>query len=78
MQSAPQNLKPARSPLQGFLPFFWMALACTAGILIEDTLKLTGWLWAAGFALTLCSSGPRLYAAKAVLVHPSSPPVGRG
>ncbi len=55
MQSAPQNLKPARSPLQGFLPFFWMALACTAGILIEDTLKLTGWLWAAGFGLTLCS-----------------------
>ncbi|MBG0788159.1 MAG: ComEC family competence protein, partial [Anaerolineaceae bacterium] len=55
MQPAPKNLKPARSPLQGFLPFFWMALACTAGILIEDTLKLSGWFWAAGFAVTVLS-----------------------
>ena len=55
MQPAPDKPKPTRSPLQGFLPFFWMALACTAGILVEDALQLPSWLWAAGFGLAVLS-----------------------
>lgn len=55
MQPAPDKPRPARSPLQGFLPFFWMALACTAGILIEDTLQISGWFWAALFSLAILS-----------------------
>ena len=55
MQPAPDKPKPARSPLQGFLPFFWMSLACTAGILIEDALRMAGWLWALGFGLVTLS-----------------------
>lgn len=55
MQPAPENPKLARSPLQGFLPFFWMALACTAGILAEDVLHLPRWLWAAAFGLAVLS-----------------------
>ncbi len=42
-----------RSPLQGFLPFFWMALAFTSGILVEDLLKIPGWPWAVSFVLIL-------------------------
>jgi len=55
MQPAPNKPKPARSPLQGFLPFFWMALACTAGILLEDALQLSAWLWAVAFSLAVLS-----------------------
>ncbi|MDY6874241.1 MAG: ComEC/Rec2 family competence protein, partial [Chloroflexota bacterium] len=45
-------LKPStepRSPLKGFLPFLWMSLACTAGILLGDALSLPTWAWGAGF-----------------------------
>lgn len=44
-----------RSPLQGFLPFFWIALTFTAGIILEDRFKLPAWIWVIGFVLALLS-----------------------
>jgi competence protein ComEC len=48
------TLKPKtenRSPLKGFLPFLWMSLACTTGILLSDALTLPTWVWGATFGL---------------------------
>jgi len=42
-----KNTKP-RSPFQGFLPFFWMALVCTGGIISADTLASPAWVWLSG------------------------------
>ena len=52
MQPAPNDTV-KRSPLQGFLPFLWMALAFTAGILLEDLVRLSGWVWAAGAGVSV-------------------------
>ncbi len=51
---SPQKTK-NRSPLQGFLPFFWIALAFTAGIILEDATKTPAWVWIIGFGLVLLS-----------------------
>ncbi len=47
-----KNTRP-RSPFKGFLPFFWMALACTLGIISADLLAWPGWLWLLGLVLCL-------------------------
>ncbi len=42
-----------RSPFQGFMPFFWMALAFTVGILLADWIMVSPWLWGGGVVLCL-------------------------
>ena len=46
---------PKRSPLQGFLPFLWLALACLAGILVANSTQLFAWVWGVGFGLATLS-----------------------
>ena len=53
MSNAPQEEKPHRSPFQGFLPFFWLALACLGGILLADRVQLPAWTWLAGMIISL-------------------------
>ncbi len=54
LQDSFQPKHKPRSPFQGFLPFFWLALAGIGGILFADWVGLPVWLWAAGaFASTL-------------------------
>ena len=54
MQPAPKHASQTkRSPLQGFLPFLWMALVFTAGIVTEDLLRLPGWVWLVGAGLSI-------------------------
>ncbi len=43
----------SRSPFQGFLPFFWLALAFLGGILCADLIEIPSWLWAVCAALCL-------------------------
>ena len=42
-----------RSPLEGFLPFFWLALGCAAGIVLADSVPVPVWIWAAGAGIAL-------------------------
>jgi competence protein ComEC len=42
-----------RSPFQGFLPFFWLALAVLTGIILSDLLPIPAWGWMAGMLLSL-------------------------
>jgi len=46
------NTQP-RSPFKGFLPFFWMALACTVGIISAAILQWPGLVWLLGMVLCL-------------------------
>lgn len=41
----------SRNPLKGFLPFFWMALACTVGIICADFLRWLAWPWLLGLLI---------------------------
>ncbi len=41
-----------RSPFRGFLPFFWLALGGTGGIIIADIINLPAWTW--GISMGLC------------------------
>lgn len=51
---APSPQQPVkRSPFQGFLPFFWLALASMGGILLADRVAIHAWGWLAGFLLCL-------------------------
>jgi len=45
--------KVARSPFHGFLPFFWMALSFTGGVLIADWAVISPWVWCGGGVLCL-------------------------
>lgn len=45
------NIK--RSPFRGFLPFFWLALAGTGGIILADAANLYAWIWATAFSLCI-------------------------
>ncbi|NLN69640.1 MAG: ComEC family competence protein, partial [Chloroflexi bacterium] len=42
---------PQRSPFQGFLPFFWLALAGLGGIVLADLVKYPAWVWLAGMLI---------------------------
>lgn len=42
-----------RSPFQGFLPFFWCALACLGGILLADMVHAPAWTWLTGMAISI-------------------------
>jgi len=53
MPNPSQTEHPYRSPFQGFLPFFWLALACLGGILLADRVPAPGWIWLAGIGLSL-------------------------
>jgi competence protein ComEC len=53
MATTSDQTNPARSPFRGFLPFFWLALACTGGILLEDIISLPAWVWGSAFGLSL-------------------------
>jgi len=53
MSNAPREEKPRRSPFQGFLPFFWMALACLVGILLADFFQVPAWVWLAGMGISI-------------------------
>lgn len=53
MQNTPQKQRLNHSPLKGFLPFFWLALACVGGIWLADVLALPSWTWAMGSGLSL-------------------------
>lgn len=45
--ASPKEAKPS-SPFQGFLPFFWLAVAIICGVLVADWASLPGWVWLAG------------------------------
>ena len=53
MQEPPKKNTRSSSPLKGFLPFFWMALACTGGIISANITNLALWVWF--FGLVSCS-----------------------
>ncbi len=53
MQNPVAREKIRRSPFQGFLPFFWMALAALGGIWLADWLKIPRWSWIFGLGLSL-------------------------
>jgi len=53
MANAPREDKPPRSPFQGFLPFFWLGLACLVGILLSDWFNAPAWAWLAGMVISL-------------------------
>lgn len=55
MPASETHPKPKHSILQAFLPFLWMSLACTAGILAADALQIPQWVWAAGLGFALLS-----------------------
>lgn len=40
----------SRSPFQGFLPFLWLSLAFTGGIIIADIANIPPWVWGAAAA----------------------------
>lgn len=44
---------PNTSPFQGFLPFFWLALACLGGILLADLVPIPAWAWFTGMAASI-------------------------
>ena len=53
MQMPASNNPEERSPFRGFLPFFWLALFTSGGILLADAVELPVWIWASGFFLSL-------------------------
>ncbi len=53
MQNPKDQEKIKRSPFQGFLPFFWLALAALIGIWLADWLAIPAWLWAFSTGLSL-------------------------
>ena len=53
MQNPADSQKQSRSPFQGFLPFFWLALAALGGIWLADALGLPVWVWILGLGLSL-------------------------
>ena len=53
MQRSSNPDKTKRSPLKGFLPFLWLALAVLCGILLADWLAWPGWIWVVGCGLGL-------------------------
>ena len=44
---------PSKSPFQGFLPFFWLAIAFLGGILLADLAGIPTWLWAVCLGICL-------------------------
>ena len=48
MQASAENKVQVHSPFKGFLPFFWLALACILGVIFADWLAVPIWVWAAG------------------------------
>ena len=53
MQTAATEKTSRISPLRGFLPFFWLALACLGGIWLAEVFALPGWVWLLGVFLSL-------------------------
>jgi competence protein ComEC len=53
MSNPSQEEHQHRSPFQGFLPFFWLALACLGGILLADLAHSPAWIWLAGMAVSV-------------------------
>ncbi len=43
----------SRSPLQGFMPFFWLSMAALLGVIIADWLNMPPWLWPALVLITI-------------------------
>lgn len=44
---------PQRSPFEGFLPFFWLALAGLGGMIVADLVAVPAWAWLMGMLLCL-------------------------
>ncbi len=42
-----------RSPFEGFLPFFWMALVFLTGTLVADWAVVSAWIWLGGLVVCL-------------------------
>jgi len=53
MQTPSQQKNKHFSPFSGFLPFFWLALACLGGILLAYLIKIPNWLWILGVSASL-------------------------
>ena len=53
MTITPQDQRIRNNPFKGFLPFFWLSLACLGGILLADRLSLPDWIWLVGVSLSL-------------------------
>ena len=52
MQDTAVNKVQSHSPFKGFLPFFWLALACILGVVLADWLTPPTWVWAGGTLLS--------------------------
>ncbi|MEA3325979.1 MAG: ComEC/Rec2 family competence protein [Chloroflexota bacterium] len=53
MQTPSKKENKHYSPFSGFLPFFWLALACLGGILLAYLIKIPPWVWILGIAASL-------------------------
>lgn len=42
-----------RSPFRGFMPFFWLALACLIGIILADLVPIPAWAWFVGMSVCI-------------------------
>jgi len=52
MQVAASQESIRKSPFQGFIPFLWMALCISGGVLAADIFSLPSWAW--GVCLSFC------------------------
>lgn len=53
MQPTSPNEPRNYSPFQGFIPFFWLSITYTAGIIFAEILGFPIWFWVAGMAVCL-------------------------
>jgi competence protein ComEC len=53
MQTASPSEPRRYSPLEGFIPFLWLSLAVTGGVILAEQVVLPIWIWLSGFVLSL-------------------------
>lgn len=53
MQVSPPIEPQQHSPFKGFLPFFWLALACIFGVIFADAARFPTWVWGVGTLISI-------------------------
>jgi len=51
MQPTSPNEPRKFSPFEGFIPFFWLSITYTLGIILAELSKFPAWVWIAGMAV---------------------------
>ncbi|MDY6847451.1 MAG: ComEC/Rec2 family competence protein [Chloroflexota bacterium] len=57
MQTSLPNEPKKYSPFEGFIPFFWLSIACVGGVVLADLLSAPVWVWMSGFTICLAAWG---------------------